>query len=266
MDLHRKIALVVEYDGTAYAGFQLQRNAPSIQGELEKAVTLLTQQQSRVQGAGRTDAGVHAKGQVVAFGTHSGIPCESVVTGLNHFLPKDIAVQQAYDMPVRFDPRRHARSRRYRYMLLCRGMPGPLDERYAFRVSEPLDERAMSAALGMVRGTHDFAALASSPGPGKATIREVYDASLSREGEHIHIEVEANAFLPHQMRRMAGMIVSVGAGRLTLEGVGALLEGNTESEFMKFAPTLPPQGLCLIKVTYKDFPPDEYQTKQDLQR
>ncbi|MBI4202859.1 MAG: tRNA pseudouridine(38-40) synthase TruA [Chloroflexi bacterium] len=264
MEASRKIALILEYDGTGYAGFQLQRSASTIQGELEKAIASLTGKATRIQAAGRTDAGVHARGQVAAFLTAAGLSCQRIVMGLNHYLPPDIAVQQAHQVSLSFDPRRQARSRTYRYTILMRRTPSPLQERLAYRVAEPLDAGAMQAALGLLQGSHDFGALAGSPGPGRSTIREVYATRLWQQEDRLNIEIEANAFLPHQMRRMAGMLVSVGAGRLSLEGVAALLERRAGAEHVKLAPTLPPHGLCLIEVRYKDFPPHEHQTQQDL--
>lgn len=262
----RKIALVVEYDGAGYAGFQLQRNAPSIQGELERAVACLTQERSRVQGAGRTDAGVHARGQVAAFLTTTALPCQTIVKGMNSYLPRGIKVQKAYDVPLGFDPRRHARSRVYRYTILCRDAPSPLEERYAHRIAGALDVKAMKMALALLKGTHDFVALGGSPGPGKSTVREVFSTRLWQEGELLHVEIEANAFLPYQMRRTAGMVASVGAGRLPLEGVRAILEGHAGPEHTKLMPTLPPEGLCLMEVCYEGFPPHEHEANKDVQR
>ncbi len=248
----RKLALLVEYDGTEYAGFQLQPNAPSIQGELERAIASLTQEHCRVQGAGRTDAGVHAKGQVAAFVTQSELADGVFQKGLNHYLPKDIAVQRVCEVSAGFDPRRHARSRRYRYTIVNQAAPSPLLQRYAYWVEASLDAGAMSRALARIVGVHDFKALAGSPGPGKSTVREVFTARLWQEETLVYLEIEANAFLPHQMRRIAGMLVSVGKGRLTQDGVETLVGGNGNAEYAKHAPTLPPQGLCLMQVTYKD--------------
>ncbi|MBI4340295.1 MAG: tRNA pseudouridine(38-40) synthase TruA [Chloroflexi bacterium] len=256
--------MVLEYDGTNYAGFQLQANAPTIQGEMEKAVACLSRERVRVQGAGRTDAGVHAQGQMAAFATASNLPCEVVRRGLNHYLPPDIAVQAAYDVPLSFDVRRHAVSRVYRYTILNKATSSPLLARFAARVKEPLDAKAMGLALALLHGEHDFALLASSPGPGKSTVREVFNTRLWQEDKLIHVEVEANAFLPHQMRRTAGLLVSFGAGRISLEEVAALLDGHADCSVARWAPTMPSRGLCLTQVKYKDVPPYEHQTHTDL--
>ena len=257
-DVSRRVGLVLEYDGTAYAGFQAQANASTIQGELEEAIARLTLAPARVYGAGRTDAGVHALGQVAAFPTGSKLTCAALVSGLNHFLPADIAVQAAYDVPPSFDPRRHALSRVYQYTFLNRAVPSPLLERQAYRVAAPLDDGAMAVALRLVNGRHDFAALCGPVPAGKSTVRNVHSTQLWRDGEMVRFEVEANAFLPHQMRRIAGMLESVGSGWLSLEGVLTLLNGTNTPAITDHITTAPAQGLCLMQVKYEDFPPYAY--------
>ncbi len=251
----RKVALVLEYDGTQYAGFQVQANASTIQGELEQAITRLTLAGARVHGAGRTDQGVHAQGQVATFETGSALSCAALVRGLNHFLPADIAVQAAYDVPPTFDPRRHALSRVYQYAFLNRAVPSPLMERGAYRVAVPLDDEAMVVTLRRLIGRHDFAPLSGAVPPGRSTVRSIYATRLWREGEMVRFEVEANAFLPHQMRRIAGLLVAVGTGRLSPEGVWGMLNGHSDNRTMEKATTAPSQGLCLMQVKYEDFPP-----------
>jgi len=260
----RTVALVVEYDGTRYAGFQLQANAPTIQGELEQAIAQLTLTPARVQAAGRTDCGVHAQGQVVVFSTSSLLPCETLVRGLDHFLPADIAVRAAYDVPATFDPRRNACSRVYWYTLLNRASRSPLRERYAHRVAERLDDQAMRIALQWLEGQHDFASLSGPVSLGKSTIRHVYATRLWREADLVRFEVEANAFLPHQMRRIGGLLVAVGTGRLPLEGARTVMDGHRDSWPQEKVATLPPQGLCLMQVNYEDFPPNGYETHENL--
>ncbi len=258
LQLPRRVALVLEYDGTAYAGFQLQANAPTIQGELERAIARLTLAEARVYGAGRTDQGVHAQGQVAAFSTASALPCAALVSGLNHFLPADIAVQAAYNVPPGFDPRRHALSRVYQYTFLIGAVPSPLMDRHAYRVAVPLDDEAMAVALRLLNGRHDFALLSGPVPTGKSTVRSIYATRLWREGEMVRFEVEANAFLPHQMRRIAGLLVSVGRGRLSPEGVWSILDGHSDPRAAEKVTTAPPQGLCLVQVKYEDFPPYAY--------
>ena len=258
--LCRRIALILEYDGTNYAGFQLQDNKPTIQGEVEKALTGLTLNQTRIHGAGRTDAGVHAKAQVAAFATDVGLPCDTFVRGINHFLPTDIAVQSAYEVSPDFDPRRDAKSRTYRYTILCRSTPSPLEERHAFRVEKPLDVDAMNCALKSIEGIHDFSRLTVSPEPGTTTVREVFDTQIWEDHGTITFEIKANAFLRHQMRRIAGMLVQTGSQQMSMGSVRAILDDHSKTNRQSAIPTLPPQGLCLINVAYEDFPPNEHQT------
>lgn len=260
----RTVALLVEYDGTRYAGFQLQARGPTVQGELESAIARLTLTPTRVRGAGRTDSGVHAKGQVVAFSTASTLPCTAMVSGLNHFLPVDIAVQAAHDVRSGFDPRRHAKSRTYRYTILKRATRSPFWERYAYRVTEPLDEESMRRTLKLFEGVHDFAAFSGPVASGRSTVRQVYATRLWCQNNLIRFEMEATAFLPHQVRRIVGVLVAAGTGRISPKEVSDALEGGGDRARLSVAPTVPPQGLCLMQVKYEDFPPNGHKTNENL--
>ena len=248
-----RLALTVEYDGTDYHGFQYQTNAPSIQEQLEKAVTSLTGERLRIRGAGRTDAGVHARGQVVAFDTDSTHSPETFVRALNSYLPDDIAVRAAHCVHETFDPRRDALSRRYRYTIVNSATPSPLTRSTACRIGEALDVDKMRKAAELFLGEHDFARFS---GPledkGASTTRRVCDVLVSQEGEIVSIDVEGSAFLPHQVRRMTGALVDVGKGDLSLDELKSMVDGGPSGAI---AHTLPPQGLCLMEVTYQDFPP-----------
>ena len=245
-----RIALAVEYDGTCYSGFQYQRNARSIQEELEKAIAGLTGEKVRIRGAGRTDAGVHAAGQVAAFDTASGYGPQTVLNALNHHLPADIAVKAAARAADDFDPRRHAVSRRYGYTILNSRTRSPLRRRDCHREPSPLDAGAMARAARTFVGVHDFARFAGRPDrPEASTVRRVTDVCVSRTGEIVRIEVEGNAFLPRQVRRMAGALVDVGRGALTSENIGSMLAGE---ETRAAARSLPARGLCLLNVKYPE--------------
>ena len=248
-----RLALIVEYEGTSYRGFQYQTNAPSIQEELEKAIASLTGERVRVKGAGRTDAGVHARGQVVAFDTSSSHEPETFVRALNSYLPDDVAVRAAYRTANGFDPRRDAISRRYVYTVLNSTAPSPLTRRTAYRVREPLDDVMMDQAASFLVGTHDYVCF-SGPLEGRrgGTVRETYEACVSRANETLVFDVLATSFLPQQVRRMAGALVDVGRGRISLDEYGMMVEGDRGQPV---AHTLPPHGLCLMEVTYSDFPP-----------
>ena len=245
-----RLALIIDYDGTRYSGFQYQTNAPSVQAELESAVRWLTGESVRIAGAGRTDAGVHAEGQVVALDTGSDLTVESFVAGMNFHLPQDVAVRRARQVPDGFDPRRAAVSRRYRYSLLRRSTRSPLTERSAVVVSEPLDIGLMRAAAKLMVGSHDFARFAGPlERPDASTVRAVSEIDIEVEGERIEIEVEGNAFLPHQVRRMVGALVDVGRGRMTADEVGGLLSGE---KTRAVAHSMQPQGLSLVEVRYPE--------------
>ena len=245
-----KLALTIEYDGTRYSGFQYQSNAPSIQAELERAAGALTGESIRVAGAGRTDAGVHARGQVAALSTESGITPERFAGGMNHHLPRDVAVRSAHAVPDRFDPRRDAVSRWYRYSLLMRPHRSPLADRTAVVISRQLDLGWMRAAARAMTGVHDFGALAGRMAdPGASTVREVTRVEIRAEGERISIDVEGNAFLPQQVRRMVGALVDAGTGRTDSGRISEALSGYGPPPER----TMPARGLCLMKVRYPEW-------------
>ncbi len=249
-----RLALIIEYEGTSYHGFQYQINAPSIQEELEKAIASLTGEKVRVKGAGRTDAGVHAKGQVVALDTDSEHTPETFVRAMNFYLPEDIAVKAAYEVRDDFDPRRNALSRTYRYEILNSDTPSPLKRNFACVVPGPVNVRQMQRAAKLFLGQHDFRRFAGPLEKADAsTVRIVYESSVTRKGNLITFEVTGSAFLPHQVRRMSGALVDVGREKLSLEQLGQLINGGNTTAIAR---SLPPQGLCLEKVTYADFPPD----------
>ena len=245
-----RLALIVEYDGTEYSGFQYQKNARTIQEEIEKAIESLTGKAVRIKAAGRTDAGVHAMGQVVAFDTDARYDPETVLRALNARLPQDIAVRSARRVKPEFDPRRDAASRLYRYTLLVSGIRSPLMRRTAHRIQRPLDLDSMRAAAAHMEGTHDFANFGGAlEDPGASTIRRIDRIDIESDGSLVTINVEGSAFLPHQVRRMAGALVDVGTGRLTVNDVAGQVSmaGDTPP-----ARALPPQGLCLVRVKYKE--------------
>ncbi len=249
-----RLALIVEYDGTDYSGFQFQKEARSVQEELEKAISRFTGEDVRVTPAGRTDAGVHAEAQVVAFDTATCHSSGTVVRALNYYLPEDIAVKSAYRAEDGFDPRRQALSRTYRYTILNAATPSPLLRHRAHRVAVPLDAQRMDRAARIMVGPHDFAGFAGNlEDPRASTVREVFEASVNRAEDTITIEVRGSSFLPHQVRRMAGAMIDVGRGALTLEDVHDLLSGGPAAAV---AHSAPPQGLCLVDVKYENFPPE----------
>jgi tRNA pseudouridine38-40 synthase len=245
-----KYALIVEYEGTRYSGFQFQKNARTVQEEIETAITRFTGEAVRIKAAGRTDAGVHATGQVVTFDSVASHPTNVVVRALNSHLPDDIAVKEAHRVADTFDPRRCATARTYVYTIDCGATRSPVRRWTTYHLGRTLDVGRMTEAAEALKGIHDFARF-SGPleRPDASTVREIFAIDIGEDSETVRIEVSGNAFLPHQVRRMAGALVDVGLGKLTSEDIRRLLEG---SDAGLVARALPPQGLCLVSVQYGD--------------
>jgi len=246
----RKFVIIVEYDGTNYHGFQLQAGANTIQAELEKAILALTKENRRVIPASRTDAGVHAVAQVVAFRTVTEFSPEVIVKGLNHYLPPDIAVKRAYRVRNTVNVRREAVSREYKYYILNRETRSPLRDRFAYTIKGELDLTAMNAACAVILGEHDFVSFASALEAkhlGKTT-RTVLHAVVAREKEDtIIFEIAANSFLTHQVRNTVGTLLRVGQHRIEITELNKILEAKRAGSA---GPGVPARGLFLTKVNY----------------
>jgi len=241
----RYLALALEYEGTRYHGFQYQVGVPTIQGEIERALAKVTGERIRVVGAGRTDAGVHARGQVISFGTSSKLHPQTLVRALNFYLRPDIAVKAVNRVESNFNARRDALSREYRYGILDGPAPSPLHQGYAYYVPTALDIDAMNHACQYLLGSHDFA---SFTGPtSRRTVREVYEAEVSREEELVFFDLVANSFLPKQVRCTVGSLIRVGLGKLTAEEFREIMEAKRPGLARH---VVPPHGLCLMKVNY----------------
>jgi tRNA pseudouridine38-40 synthase len=249
MAAERMVVLILEYDGTGYHGSQYQTNAPTIQGEMEKALQQLTGEKTRIKAASRTDAGVHARGQVISFKTDSVLPLQAFIDGLNHFLPRDIAVKEAFPSDGPFDVRRRAVSREYKYYILNSPTRSPLRQGLACLVEERLDEAAMDRACRALVGRHDLASFVASAGIAKArrTVRDVFKAEVTREGDMVILDMVANSFLPHQVRNTAGTLMRVGLGKMTVDEFQSLVAAATPG---LAGPMAPAGGLCLEKVNY----------------
>jgi tRNA pseudouridine38-40 synthase len=243
------VVLIVEYNGTGYHGSQWQANAPTIQGEIEKALKKLTGERTRIKAASRTDAGVHASGQVVSFRTGSALPLKSFIDGLNHYLPGDIAVKEAYNVNGGFDVRRRAVSREYRYYILNSPTRSPLRQDFSCRVEGSLDIAAMNRACQALVGRHDFASFVASAGTARSrrTVRDVFKAEIIRDGDMIVLDMVANSFLPHQVRNTVGSLIRVGQGKMTADEFYKVVEAKTPG---LAGPTAPAGGLCLVRVNY----------------
>ncbi|MYC30793.1 MAG: tRNA pseudouridine(38-40) synthase TruA [Chloroflexi bacterium] len=254
----RRLALLVEYEGTNYAGFQLQADEPTIQGEIERALFAFLGEQIRIRGASRTDSGAHALGQVIDFTTDSRYSAETFVGALNYHLPEDIRVTRARDVANSFNSRRDAVSRVYRYRILNRPIPSPLSRRHCHWIRDPLQIEKMSQAARHLIGTHDFRPLAPGHPADRSAVRTVYRWEVSQEQDSedtIAVICEANGFMLHQIRRTNAVLAEVGKGRWPPESVLQIL-GETgrklESVLTSNIPSLPARGLCLVEVKYRD--------------
>jgi tRNA pseudouridine38-40 synthase len=242
-----RLKAVVAYDGTDYHGFQRQSpdREPSIQGTLEQALSAIGQA-GTVTGAGRTDAGVHASGQVIAFDADWRHGLDDLQRALNAVLPPSIAVLELEQTAERFHPRYDAVSREYRYSVLNRQVRDPLAVRYALHVPYPLHAATMQQALLRLQGEHDFAAF-GQPTVGDSTIRLVYAARLSVQADRILIDLRANGFLYRMVRRIVGTLLMVGRGDLSPADFNRILESADPD---RAGPAVAPNGLCLTKVNY----------------
>ena len=243
-----KIVLIMEYDGTHYHGFQLQDGFPTIQGEAEEALWKLTGERLRVMTASRTDAGVHAKGQVVSFRTKSPLPLPAFINGLNYYLPRDIAVKAAHRVGDSFNVRRDAISREYNYYILNSLTRSPIRKGFSYLVTGHLDIEAMNLACQALIGEHDFASFASCIGVGtKNTMRNVYRAKIDKDGELAVFNMVANSFLTHQVRNTVGALIRVGLGKVSVDQFHSIIEAKKPG---LAGPAAPACGLCLMRINY----------------
>ncbi|HUN59633.1 MAG TPA: tRNA pseudouridine(38-40) synthase TruA [Candidatus Binataceae bacterium] len=242
-----RFRLTLAYDGGNYCGWQLQPDKDSIQGRVEAALAGIFGTPVRVYAAGRTDAGVHARGQVASFDAPRPFEAADLLRALNAILPRDIAVIETIPVDDDFDPRRDARSRIYEYRILNRGRRSAFDYRYAWRVGLPLEIELMNAAATRFIGEHDFAAFRSLGSEEPTTVRRVIVSEWRCDGGRLVYRVEATAFLRHMVRTMVGAMVAVGNGKLTPEHIDALIEGRDRG----LAPAaVPAHGLFLVAVRY----------------
>ena len=232
----------VEYDGTDFAGFQLQSGTRTVQGELEAALTRLSNEERlAVDGAGRTDAGVHATGQVIAFTYAGRLAAADLVEAINGLLPPDVAIRDLRRAPAGFNPRRAARYREYRYTV-WNGPRSPLRERTALGVRVPLDTAAMARAATVLEGRHDFSAFGAAD---REPVRTVHSVRVRREGRLVTIDVRANSFLRGMVRRIVAVLLEVGRGQLNEHDVAAALAAGRPALNGAAAPA---RGLCLRRV------------------
>ena len=240
-------ALVLSYRGGRYSGWQRQSNARTVQQVVEEALSDLLEQDVRIHGTGRTDAGVHARGQVAHFCLDREFPMDGLQHGTNRRLPEDIRVMSACRMPVDFHARKSAVSKEYRYSLIRSSTLSPLDALFTVQVSQALDISAIGAATECLVGEHDFSAFALAGGSHGQPLRRIISAEWFASGEHLELRLIGNGFLRGMVRSIVGTLLEVGRGRMTASGFEALLEGGSRDEA---GPTAPAHGLVLQEVHY----------------
>ncbi len=260
----RNLKLTLAYEGTRYAGWQVQPDRPSVQGALAEAFFRLTSEQATVNGAGRTDAGVHALGQVANIRTATNLPIERLLLGLQHYLPDDIAIREIADVPMNFHATLSARRKTYRYLIRPSRLRDPFSRRYAWRVSHPLDVGAMNAAARPLVGTHDFKCFETQGSPRPHTVRTLFQADVFRAapwavmspdvepsrsdaGPFVVVEVTGDGFLYNMVRAIAGTLAEVGLGKRSSDSIAALIDHGQRASAGQTAPA---HGLFLVRVEY----------------
>ena len=242
------VKLVLEYDGTCYAGWQRQPDHPTIQEAIERAIHQVSQATVCVIGAGRTDSGVHALGQVASFRTHCDWPASNWMRALNAVLPKDIAVRSSALMDARFHAQHDARGKLYTYRILHRPARPTVDRAFVWHIYRPLNEAAMQQAAATLIGSQDFSSFEGSLTDNSNPICHLQRFTVIRHDDQILIEAYADRFLKHMVRAMVGTVVEVGLGKRTPDSITEILRSRDRSAAGQ---TAPPHGLCLMRVDYE---------------
>lgn len=241
----KRIKLVVSYDGTAYKGWQLQPAAPTIEGELNKALSSLLQEEVKVIGASRTDSGVHALGNIAVFDTETRIPAEKLAYALNQYLPEDIRIQSSVEVPGDFHPRHCSSRKTYEYRIYNAPFPCPVRRLYTHFTYAPLDAEKMREGAAYLIGEHDFKSFCSTAAVVETTVRTIYDIQVIREADEIVIRVTGGGFLYNMVRIIAGTLMEVGRGSCAPSYVKEILE---KKDRQAAGPTAPAMGLTLMKI------------------
>lgn len=256
-----RVRLVLEYDGTNYVGWQLQPNGPSVQGRVQLALGELLGTPISVMAAGRTDSGVHAKGQVIAFDSPRQLPMKAYWMGLNGLLPDDIAVVKAEEVRDDFDPRRWSEGKRYRYSISNRRSRSPHRRFTHWEIFQPIDLESMQIASRVLLGKHDFSAFRAEGCQAKTAVREIRKIDIGGlPGDEFHLVFEGTAFLRHMVRNLVGTLIEVGRKRQPTEWVREVLASRDRN---RAGATAPPQGLCLEEVFYGAGPREEKHDDDD---
>jgi len=243
----RYFKATVEYDGTDFAGFQWQHGVRTVQSVLETAIEQRVEHRVNLTGAGRTDSGVHAVGQVISFGGETRIPTEKMSIALNGVLPRDVTVRKVEEVGPDFSARFSASSRVYAYLILNRDTPSAVLGRFTTQVRFPLDVEAMQQGANLLLGEQDFACFTNELDVAKSSMRNVMRCQVGRYRKFVLVRIEANAFLRGMVRNIVGTLLQIGNGRRPVEDISRLIQARDR----KLAgPTAPPQGLTLMRVRY----------------
>ena len=248
----RNIKLVIEYDGKEFNGWQKQPNKLNIQGTIEKAIETITKEKVDLIASGRTDAGVHALGQVANFKTNSNIPIDKFAIAINSNLKKSIIIKSAEEVDERFHSRLSCKKKTYRYIINNSKYGTAIYRNLETCIKEKLNIEKMKEAIKYFEGEHDFKAFKASGTSSKSSVRTIYKAEvIEKENDRIYIELTGNGFLYNMVRIIVGTLVEVGIGRIKPEDIKKIIESKDRKNAGK---TLPPQGLYLLKVDYGDVP------------
>ena len=243
----KNICLVLEYVGTNYCGFQKQKNGISIQQILENAISLVTKENTKTYPSGRTDAGVHALGQVVNFHTNSKIPPDKFFFLLNNILPKDIRVLKSFEVPNDFHSRKSAKSKTYIYKIYNGKNFSVFDEDRVLFYKKPLDFELLQKGAELIKGTHNFSAFVSSNATTKTTVRTIYRSTFQKKGDYFIYCIKGNGFLYNMVRILVGTLLEVGSKKRSFDNLKSLLNGEDRNKSGK---TVSPCGLYLKEVNY----------------
>lgn len=246
-DLKRNIALVIAYDGTNYHGWQCQPNAITLQETILKALENICDHPVKIYASGRTDAGVHAFGQVANFYTNKSIPCDNIRRGLNSMLPNDIRIKKAFEVDESFHARYSAVSKSYVYLILNDVYLSPFDARYVWHVPYHMDITSMNKAIKEIIGHHDFSSFKKKDEDNKKNERNILRAGVKKRGVFIYIIIEATGFLRYMVRNIVGTIVLVGLNKISIDDFISILHSRDR---VNAGPTAPPQGLFLRNIRY----------------
>lgn len=246
----RRLRFQVAYDGTDFNGWQIQPGLPTVQGLLEEVISGVEGRHVDVIGSGRTDAGVHALGQVAAVSLSNPIPADNFRRAVNRLLPKSIRISSVTEVPAAFHPRFDAKKKLYRYRIFRDEVCPPFERHFVTHHPYPLNETAMSEAAPLLEGEHDFTAFAASDpsdSPGRSRVRRIFSSLLKRENAMLIYEVSGSGFLKHMVRNIVGVLLEVGKGNLDRNDVLARLRSP---QGIKPGPSAPPSGLFLVSVDY----------------